>query len=187
MSEGSLSGLFLGSLGRFWCSLYSVLSLAYYQDVALLDHYWKVSKFSSLWLPEHGSLPALCKVLDLFSSTSLALPGSMEFHHKCAQLSAQLLLFSCSVLSDSLWCHGQQHTRLPCSSLSPGVCSNSCPLSWWCHPTISSSDAPSPPALNLSQNQGLSQWVGSSYQVGKLLELQLQYQSFQWIFRVDFL
>ena len=35
--------------------------------------------------------------------------------------------------------HGLQHTRLPCPSLSPGVCSNSCPLSWWCHPTISSS------------------------------------------------
>ena len=50
-----------------------------------------------------------------------------------------LLLFSCSVMSDSLWPHGLQHARLPCPSLSPRVCSNSCPLSWWCHPTISSS------------------------------------------------
>ena len=50
-----------------------------------------------------------------------------------------LLLFSCSVVSDSLKHHGLQHTRLPCPSPSPGVCSNSCPLSWWCHPTISSS------------------------------------------------
>ena len=40
----------------------------------------------------------------------------------------------------TLWPHGLQHARLPCSSLSPGVCSNSCPLSQWCHPTISSSD-----------------------------------------------
>ena len=48
-----------------------------------------------------------------------------------------LLLFS-----DSLWPHGLQHTRLPCSSLSPRVCSNSCSLSWWCYPTISSSVAP---------------------------------------------
>ena len=39
-----------------------------------------------------------------------------------------LLLFSCEVLSDSLWPHGLQHARLPCPSLSPGVCSNSCPL-----------------------------------------------------------
>ena len=50
-----------------------------------------------------------------------------------------LLLFSCSVMSDSLWPHGLQHTRLPCPSISPGACSNSCPLSWWCHPTILSS------------------------------------------------
>ena len=49
-----------------------------------------------------------------------------------------LFSFSCSVLSDSLQLHGLQHTRLPCPSLSPGVCSKSCPLSQWCHPTISS-------------------------------------------------
>ena len=49
--------------------------------------------------------------------------------------------FSRSVMSNSLWPHELQHTRLPCPSLCPGVCSNSCPLSWWCHPTISSSVA----------------------------------------------
>ena len=43
------------------------------------------------------------------------------------------------------------------------------------------------PALNLSQHQGLFQWVSSSHQVVKLLEFQLQHQSFQWIFRIDFL
>ena len=40
------------------------------------------------------------------------------------------------------WSHGLQHVRLPCPSLSPGVCSDSCPLSHWCHPTISSSVTP---------------------------------------------
>ena len=50
-----------------------------------------------------------------------------------------LLLFSCSVASSSLWPHGRQHARLPCPSLSPRACSSSCPLSQWCHPTISSS------------------------------------------------
>ena len=45
-------------------------------------------------------------------------------------------------MSDSLQTHGLQHTRLPCPSLYPGDCSNSCPLSQWCHPTISSSVAP---------------------------------------------
>ena len=44
-----------------------------------------------------------------------------------------------SVLSDSWRPHGLRHTRLPCPSPTPGACSDSCPLSWWCHPTISSS------------------------------------------------
>ena len=44
--------------------------------------------------------------------------------------------------ADSLRPHGLQHTRLPCPSLSPGICSNSFPSSWWCHPTISSSVVP---------------------------------------------
>ena len=52
------------------------------------------------------------------------------------------LLFSRSVVSDSLQPHGLQIARLPCPPPSPGVCSNSCPLSWWCHPTISSSVIP---------------------------------------------
>ena len=45
-------------------------------------------------------------------------------------------------MSDSLWPHGLQHTRLTCPSLSPGVCSNSCPLSQWCHLAILSPVAP---------------------------------------------
>ena len=49
----------------------------------------------------------------------------------------------CSVVKSSLtlWPHGLQHARLPCPSLSPGVCSKSCPLSWWSYLTISSSAA----------------------------------------------
>ena len=50
--------------------------------------------------------------------------------------------FSCSVVSNSLWPHGLQHARLPCPSPTPGACSNSYPLSYWCHPTISSSVIP---------------------------------------------
>ena len=53
-----------------------------------------------------------------------------------------LLLCSCSVMSDPMWAHGLQHTRLPCPSLSPGVCSNWCPVNQWCHLTISSSVIP---------------------------------------------
>ena len=58
------------------------------------------------------------------------------------QISLLPLFFSRSVVSDSLRSHGLQHTRLPCPSPTPGVCSNSCPLSQWCHPTISSSVVP---------------------------------------------
>ena len=50
--------------------------------------------------------------------------------------------FSRSVVSDSLQPHGLQHARLPCPSPTPRACSNSCPLSLWCHPTISSSVVP---------------------------------------------
>ena len=47
--------------------------------------------------------------------------------------------FSCSVMSNTLWPHGLQHARTPCPSSTPGVYPNSCPLSRWCHPAISSS------------------------------------------------
>ena len=50
--------------------------------------------------------------------------------------------FSCSVVSNSSWPHGVQHARPPCPSPTPRVYSNSCPLNWWCHPTISSSVVP---------------------------------------------
>ena len=50
--------------------------------------------------------------------------------------------FSQSVMSDSLWPHGLQHARLPCPSPTLRACSNSCPFSRWCHPTISSSVVP---------------------------------------------
>ena len=51
----------------------------------------------------------------------------------------ELSLFSCWVMSDSLWPHGLQHTRPPCPSPSPRVCPSTCPMIRWCHPTISSS------------------------------------------------
>ena len=95
-------------------------------------------------------------------------------------------LFSCSVVSNSLRAHGLQHTRLPCPSLSSGVCANSCPLSQGCCLTISSSVSlfcfclQSFPA---SRAFLISQLFAS---VARVLELQLQHQSFQWIFRGDF-
>ena len=83
----------------------------------------------------------------------------------------QSLFFSLSVVSDSLWPREPQHSRLPCPSLSPRLCSNSSPLSWWCH---LSSVIPFSSAFNLFQHHGLFKWASSSYQVAKVLELQHQ-------------
>ena len=73
-----------------------------------------------------------------------------------------------------------------CPPPPPGACSDSCPLSRWCHPTFHLLSPPSL-AFSLSQHQSLFQWVSSLHQVTKVLELQLPHQSLQWIFRVDFL
>ena len=80
--------------------------------------------------------------------------------------------FSRSVVSDSVRPYESQHTRPPCPSPTPGVYSNSCPSSQWCHPAISFLSSPSPPAPNPSQHQGLFQWVNSSHEVAKVLEFQ---------------
>ena len=82
-----------------------------------------------------------------------------------------------SVMSNSLWPHGLQHTRPPCPSPTPRVYPNSCPLSRWCHPTISSSVIPFSSCLQYFQHQGLFKWVSSLYQMAKVLEFQLQHQS----------
>ena len=60
----------------------------------------------------------------------------------CLEWPQAVIQFSCSVMSDSLRLHEPQHTRPPCPSPTPGVYPNSCPLSRWCHPTISSSVIP---------------------------------------------
>ena len=92
-------------------------------------------------------------------------------------------------MSDCLKPHEQQHARLPCPSPSPGVCPHSCPLNWWCHPTISSSVAlffclQSFPA---SRSFPVSQFFSP---MAKVLKLQLQHQSFHEysgfiFFRID--
>ena len=95
--------------------------------------------------------------------------------------------FSRSVVSDSLWPHELQYARPPCASPTPRAHSNSCPLSRWCHPAISSSVVPTPPAPNPSQHQGLFRWVNSLHQVANVLEFHLQHPSFQWTPGTDLL
>ena len=79
----------------------------------------------------------------------------------------QSLQFSYSVVSDSLQPRGMQHVRLPCSSPTAEVYSNSCPLSWWCHPTISSSVIPfssRPQSFLASGSFSMSQFFASGGQ-----------------------
>ena len=91
-----------------------------------------------------------------------------------------------SVVSDSLQPHGLQHIRLSCPSPTPRASSNSCPFSWWCHqPSLPV--VPFTYCLQSFPAWGLFQWVGTLHQVAKVLELQPQHQSFQCIFRTDFL
>ena len=90
-------------------------------------------------------------------------PGLQGFGHS---LETELQ-FSCSVMSCSLWPHGLQHTRLPCPSPTPGVFSNTCPSSWWFHPTISFSVVPFYSCLRSSPASGsfpMSQFFASTGQ-----------------------
>ena len=89
-------------------------------------------------------------------------------------------------MSNSSWLHKLQYPRLPCPSLSPGVCLNSCTLSRWYHLTISSYHhflflSSIFPRIRVFTNEA------SSGHVAKVLKLQLQHQYFQLIFRTDFL
>ena len=88
---------------------------------------------------------------------------SLSLHFPCS-FSVQV---SCSVMSNSLQPHGLWHARLPCPSPAPRACSNSCALSWWCHPTISSSVVPFSSCLQSFPESGsfqMSQFFASGGQ-----------------------
>ena len=94
--------------------------------------------------------------------------------------------FSYSVVSNSLWPHGLQHARFPETiQLLEATQTHVNHVGDAIQPSHPLS--PSPPTFNLSQHQGLFQWVDSSHLVAKVLDFQLQHQSFQWVFRADFL
>ena len=95
--------------------------------------------------------------------------------------------FSCSVIYDCSRPHGLQHARTSCLSPTPGVSPNSCPLSQWCYPAISSSVVPfssCPQSLPASGYFSMSQlftWGGQS------IGISIQHQSIQWTPRIDLL
>ena len=116
-------------------------------------------------------------------------PGNMPCEKSETGSRTEWWGFCCSVtkLYMTLQSHGLQHTMLPCPSPTPGAYQTH--VHWVSdaiqpsHPLLS----PSPPAFNISQHQGLFQWVSLSHQVAKIWEFQLQHQLIQWIFRTDFL
>ena len=107
--------------------------------------------------------------------------------HLCYFYIFSSVQFSCSVVSNYLWPHGLHMAGLPVHHQLPEFTQT---LVHWVRDVIQSSHpllSPSTPNFNLSQHQGLFKWVSSSHQVAKVLEFQLQHQSFQWIFRTYFL
>ena len=142
------------------------------------------------------------KELDTTEWRSLSLPGNLmrlrqslktsgysllSHSHPSLEDNFSLVQFSCSVVSDYLRPHELQHARPPCPSPTPGLYSHSCPLSPWCHPTISSSVVPfssCPQSLPASGSFQMSQLFASG---GQSIGVQLQHQSFQWTPRTDLL
>ena len=96
-------------------------------------HAWKIP-----WTEEPGGLQSMESQRVGHDWATSVCSSQSNSHIHTWLMEKPLLLFSHSVVSDSLSPYGLQHARLPCPSLSTRACSNSCPLSWWCHPTISS-------------------------------------------------
>jgi len=151
----------------YWYPAY----LTYMQSAPWKMPGWMTHKLESRYLEKYRQ-PKICTWYHFSGRKGRGTKGPLHFSH--------------SVLSDTLQPHGLQHARLACPSLTLGASQTH--VHWVSnaiqpyYPLLS----PSPPAFNLSQHQGLFQWVISSRQVAKVLEFQLQHQSFQWIFKTYF-
>ena len=133
-------------------------------EVQSLNH-WTTREVLNLLL--------VCSVCGMFGSVPSRSLLHLSRNHLLLNFANPKILsssvqFSCSVVSDSLLPHESQHARPPCPSPTPGVCSNSCPSSQWCHPAISSSLLPfssCPQSLPASGSFPMSQlftWGGQS-------------------------
>ena len=109
---------------------------------------------------------------------------------KCISRNALPAIWSSLVQSQAVQLFVTPWTAACQASISFTISQSLLKLVHWVSDTIHASHpllSPSPPALNLSQNQDLFQWVGCLHRVAKILKLQHQHQSFQWILKVDFL
>jgi len=120
-------------------SICIILKQSILWTVALVYCRWECKLVQPLWKTAQSFLR------ESSNSTPRYIPGKNKytnFKRYTHPNVHQSIQFSCSVLSNSLLPHGLQHARLSCPSPTPGACSNSRPLSCWCHPTISSSTIP---------------------------------------------
>ena len=117
--------------------------------------------FSSLWVGGTGRLDSILFIRVLYSVQHF-FPASLQWTSLLL-----FLLFSHSVMSDSLQPHGLQHSRPACPLPTPGACSDSCPLSQWCIPTISSSVSLFLLPSVFASSRVFFQWGSSSRQVAK--------------------
>ena len=127
--------------------------------------------WTSCWEIDSQKLSGIDTVIDYqccFNKTTRVIFSSVQ-------------LLSCVRLFATPW------TAAPCPSLTPRVHPNPCPLSQWCHPTISSSVVPFSSCSQSFPASGSFQMTISSHQVAEVLEFQLQRQSFQWTPRTDLL
>ena len=147
--------------------MYTPVKSKWITNKVLLYSTW--NSFSVIWQP--GWEEGLGKNGYMYMYGWVTSLSIWNYHNIVNRLSVQ---FSCSVMSDSLQPHESQHTRPPCASPSPGVHSNSCPLSRWCHPAISSSVIPfssclqSLPASEYFPVSQLFAWGGQSTGVSAL-------------------
>ena len=178
-----LTSLFIFYFSSLWNVIYTregmhiLLPLSVLID--FLNYFWEKKyhgfRKKHYWLLLFYLLKNLCVVWGEFFffliniyKLSWFFPLNMEW--KCDPLSKKYISvqFSCSVVSSSLWIHELQQARPPCPSPTPGVHSNSCPSSQWCHPAISSSVVPfssCPQSLPASDSFPMSQlfaWGGQS-------------------------
>ena len=114
-------------------------SQEFFQKKSLYDKFlWSLKALNNFISSLHlGNSLAGYKITD----PKLFVQYSVDFYYNIFMYQCSVQ-FSHSVVSDSLWLHELQHVRLPCPSPTPRACSNSWPLSRWCHPTISSSAIP---------------------------------------------
>ena len=145
--------------------IWNKISISVWKEIFFInttDKYWYTPTFISHY-SEGIKRRLLVEETDTLKNRSFMIKVSVQF--------------SCSVMSDSLWPHGLQHARLPCPSPTPRACSNSCPLSQWCHPTISSFAVPFSSHLQSFPASGsfpMSQFFASRDQSIGVLEYWLQ-------------